>query len=133
MLQEHASEAEPEAGANEFDTRCELALAAGTLTPAEYDRLTDLIATGEADERTLCEQLRRRAAAFDAAVPSDGARADDYTAALRVAHDDAGLKLEESKQRAELAASLRVMGAAAQTDRPAQRRAWNMRQAWNWT
>ena len=43
-----------------FDELCEEALEDGWLTPGEHDRLTDLLATGAADERALCEQLAQQ-------------------------------------------------------------------------
>ena len=46
-----------------FDELCAQALDGGWLSSAEHDRLTDLLATGEADEGKLCEQLREQAAA----------------------------------------------------------------------
>ena len=42
-----------------FDEVCEQALGAGFLTAAEHDRLTDLLAAGDADERSLRERVQQ--------------------------------------------------------------------------
>ena len=44
-------------GVEDFDALCDRLLAAGRMTTTEYDELTDMLATGRAAERDLCEQL----------------------------------------------------------------------------
>ena len=46
------------AGVEDFDALCDRLLAAGHMTTAEYDELTDMLATGRAAERDLCERLK---------------------------------------------------------------------------